>query len=321
MRTKTLTVVAMALLLAASCAQPGGDSEGVALRYGFDAGDSYRYDNDFSMEMTADLSGLPADEAPDGPVTLDMDAAMTTTYTVADGAEPGTFSVAFGYEELSDFAMRVTGDGEEVTMTEADLGADLDAAPLPGGLTFVVDESGNILSVSVAGTDLQLPTFGSGMTGMAGFGSDMPFLGPELPDHPVAVGDTWTGGWTREVFPGTEVELTTQNRLVGVETVDGVEVHVIETTTASTPITLDLAELMGAFAGDELGAPPEGFGLEVTMSTAPSRSTVWFDAARGITMRQEFSGSVDMTTSITAEGQTGTVSMHMTMSGSLDLRP
>jgi hypothetical protein len=323
MRRTILASLLAVSLLAAGCAEPSSESEGVTLRYGFDEGDEFRFSNEYGLEMTTEFEGLPADEIPAGPIDLDLDAAMITSYSVSAGADPGTYEVTFGYEDLSDLAMTMRSGGEELTMSEDDLPADLSGSglPLPGSdVTFVVDATGHIVSMSLDGTDIPIPGLGEGgLGGFGGFGSAMPFMGPEMPNGPVAVGDTWTAHWTTEVVPGTELDVSAQSRLVAVESLDGVEVHVIDTTTTSTPVTLDLADVLAGFGGEGLGSAAEGIEFSMTMSTAPTRSTVWFDAARGVVVRQEFAGGSDLTMAFSAEGRSGSATMHMTIDGSLQL--
>ncbi|RPI25613.1 MAG: hypothetical protein EHM57_01310 [Actinobacteria bacterium] len=320
-RTIAVTLVAVAVL-AAGCANPSSESESVTLRYSLDDGDTFTYRNEYDMAMTTEIEGLPMEDVPDGPIDIDLSAALTTRYAVSDGTEPGTYAVTFGYDEVSDLAMTMRAGGEEMTFTEDDLAGELagSGVPLPGNeVEFIVDSSGHILSVNVDGTPVPLPGVAGG--GLSGFGSETPFLGPEMPEGPVAVGDTWTAEWSVEPFPGTEMQVSAQSHLLSVETVDGAEVYVIETTTTATPLDVELADILGGLAAEDLAGGPADFGLTMRVAATPGRSTVWFDPARGITVRQEFAGGADVTMSFQGEGQSGSMTMRTTMEGSLRLVP
>jgi hypothetical protein len=318
---KTIAVSLLAVaVLAAGCAQPSTDGEGVTFRYSLDAGDSFTYHNEYAMAMTTEIDGLPLEDVPQGPIDLDVTAAVTSRYSVADGPEAGTYAVTFSYEDVSELAMTMRSGGEEMTFTEADLGGELEGSglPLPGSeVVFVVDSSGHVLSVDVDGTSIPLP----GLTGQAlgGFGSESLFMGPEMPDEAVSVGDTWTAHWSVELLPGTAMEVSAQSRLVSVETLDGADVYVIETTTTTVPFEVGLGDILAGLGGGEISEAPEDFEVSMTISPAPNRSTVWFDPARGITVRQEFAGGADMTMSFTAEGESGSMTVHTTMEGTLQI--
>jgi hypothetical protein len=317
---KILGFTVAVTLLAAGCAAPSSEAEGVALRYGIQAGDSFIYRNTLATSMTSELEGLPIPNVPDDPIDVSLDVALTTSYLVADGPEPGSYAVTIGVDELQDLAMTVRSGDDVTTFSDDDLGGELDLSelPMPGtDVEFIVDSAGHIVSVVIDGIDAPFPGLGGQSAGA--FSHQMPFLGPEMPEGPVAVGDTWSSEWSVDLYPGTTMKTSAQSRLVALETLDGIEVHVIETTTAAEPVTVDLAGLLGSFGGEGSGALPAGLEMTMTMRPAPSASTVWFDAERGVTVRQEFSGGSDVTMAFAGGGESGSVSVHVTTEGTLEL--
>jgi len=318
---RTVVAATILALLAAACAQPGteGESQTVSLGYGWSAGETFTYENDFAMSMSTEVEGLPDADLSE-PIDMDLSATLLTSYSFADGAEPGTYRVTMHYDDITEVSVTVRNGDEELSMDEGDL-ADVQDEVFGGeGVEFIVDESGQILSLSVGGSDIPLPSFAG--QGLGAASSAMPFLGPELPDREIAVGDVWSTSWATEAFPGQELSISADSSLAAIETIDGVELYVIETTTTSSAVELDLADLLGGlaegFGGSEADVPSD-ISFAMTLEQAPGVATVWFDPARGITVRQTFTSGTDMAITFSGEGEAGSMTMHIVTSGTLEL--
>lgn len=135
-------------------------------------------------------------------------------------------------------------------------------------------------------------------TGVTGPGT-VPGAGqfvPLLPDRPVAPGEEWTSVLTQRVAEdGPEVTVRVHSEFEGYETVDGVEAAVIAARVeVPMDVTLDLEDL--AEAGGQ--APPEEpFGPEASVEysgSAEMDGRTWFDPDRGIQVRAEIDGTIDL---------------------------
>lgn len=312
---RKLITVAVFALLAAACGQ-GTGGETVTMEYAFGAGDSYTYLNEFAASVTTDFAGIEAEDAPEGPFEIDLAASVLVSYSVDDGPEEDTYRVSVSFDELSDASFTVRGGGEEMTYTEDDVPADIAEGAMPGKeVTFVVDSSGAVLSVEADGVDIPLPT--SNLGGMGGFGTETPFLGPELPEGEVAVGDMWTATWEIELFGDESIELTAESRLEEIE--DSTGYYVISTKTTSSPVEVDFADMLGGLLGEE-AAGSSAFSFSMTVSPDVATSTVWFDPERGITVRQSYTAGSNLEMSFAAEGESGTVRVDTDSSGSMELQ-
>jgi hypothetical protein len=344
-------------LVATACAQPTQEgqppqppdelaineaphTEMVALRYGIATGSEYVYDSTILMSMDTSFSGGPADQPMPESMQMDMEMSATTRFEVSDGPEPGTYAVALSYEAMEFDRFRTTMDGETLDLGSEEWLADgalsSDMANLPE-VEYVVDERGRMVSVSVAGNDLDLGMLGGGSPATGGFGAGQPFLGPEFAEDGVAVGDSWTTEWDSPLFPGMDgFTVTAKNTLVGIEDAGGVEVWVVETTTTMDRIELtfeDLMQMMFEGLGEGLGDADMAaigdadlgmlgmFEMTMRLEQKPSTSTVWFDPDRGITVRQEWAVDQVMEFVFAAEGESGSMAMSTQMSGTMELRP
>ncbi len=323
-KTSAILMIAVAMTVAA-CAQPaaedGDPQPGVTLRYGLGVGESYTYASGFAVDMTTEFNGMPEGEIPEGPMSMEMSASLVTSYDVTEGPEPGTYTVTATYEGLDGLDMTLQTGDEEITFGEDDIeGLGNGEIPLPAdGVEFVVDDTGQILALDVDGAEIPMSALGA--QGMSSMGGQMPFIGPEMAPGDVNVGDSWTSEWTAELFPGQDLSFAATSTLTAVETIDGVELYVIETTTTSEVFELDLGDLLGGL-GEDLGADDAdigGFELKMTMEQAPTETTVWFDPARGITVRQTFSGGTNLGMSFSGDGESGDVTMTMVTSGEMEL--
>jgi hypothetical protein len=133
------------------------------------------------------------------------------------------------------------------------------------------------------------------------------FIGPPLPEGEVTVGDTWSDTIESPTLAGND-PVTTQidSQVVGTDTVDGIEVFVIETTTATSQIEFDLGEMllgfMLAFGADdateeeraEMDALAEQLRFAISIDETVADLTTWFDHEAGYARQAEYSSTAHM---------------------------
>ena len=330
MRRLILGLIAVLALLLAACGNPEDQSQ--ALRYGYDAGDELVYDTEMSMQFDTDIVGGPVEEQLPGSFALGADLVATTRYLVAEGADAGTFAVTMSLDALEFSSVEMTMAGEELTFTDpALMNAALEGQDdFLGDVTFVVDEQGTVRSIEVDGQNLNVDEL-LGADPFSGMSQGMPFLGPQLAEGAVAVGDSWSSTWSSPMAPGVEeVEVTATHRFAAIEDLEGREVYRIESVTETARVEFNSEDLLsgGDFGGQEL-SPSDLEGLatgnvEMAIVTDPGTATVWFDPVEGITVRQAWTAGARVVVSVTGfedlGGETGTIEMHTTMKGQLALR-
>ena len=275
----TTTTIAVAQLLDAS-----------VLSYSLETGTTFSYEVELNqhLEMSAsgDASALGDEEFPEEAV-IDIEGTAVFTYTVVAGTEPGTYEINIqgAFEKLE-----VTGtiDGEAVD--EVPDFATLD----PVDVTVMVDDQGNLI---VDGMDIGDP-FGSVFGDLGNFGSASAlgvdpgqFFGPAFSGEEVGVGDSWSEEIEAEGFGGDPIVTNVTSTITAADQVNGADVFVIETTTTTSLIELDLGEffvgLFGAFSldgegGDELAVLMEQLKFVITIDAGRSDSTTWFDPEVGL---------------------------------------
>jgi hypothetical protein len=336
MDLRKFSLVAVVALLASACS-PAGEAddsttsslpppttsttkpapEAVVLSYALEAGDTYTYevDIDQTIEMTA--TGDPtamADEEFPGDMSIRLTGTTVFTQAVTVGPEPGTFEVRIT-GDFTDLEMSGTVDGEPVESGDI---PDL-AGMEPIDTVVIVDEQGNIIP---SDNEFEDDLFG----GLGGFGSlDQlnpgaglgQFVGPPLAEGEVSVGDTWSETISSPSFPEDE-PITTQidSEIVAVDTLDGVEVFVIETTTTTSPIEFDLAELifgfMFAFAPEdatdeeraEMDALAEQLRFAISVDETVANMTTWFDVAAGHARQADYTSAATMVFDINVPDET-----------------
>lgn len=346
MRRSTLPTLALvAALTLAACGEGAAESATTAATAGSDlpatttttgapattttvptlqpAGLVYRYEPDTSLVYRLDVEqriGMRAegDEGAFGDEELPLDADLETsvstlmTYEVYPGPDEGTSEITIT-ADFADVAVSGTVNGEAFDAEEDDLDAG-EIAPID--VTVVVDERGNVLSVSGAGEEAA-ELLGPGLSGLQSLGSGdlgRP-LGPAFPDGDLAVGDTWTEERSEEGPDGPIVTRTTHT-VVASEVLDGVPVLVIESLSETDAVEVDLSEFFRAlfqgFAGMAEGMTGTTTATETTlppdleemleqlvfrMSLDPSRATAttWFDPEAGIVRKAVQEAVVSMT--------------------------
>lgn len=279
--------------------------EAMLLAYDLEPGTSLSYEVslDQQIDLTTDGDGTAAgDEELPASMSIAVEGTTLFTHTVAEGPEAGTYEVTI-QGEFTDLDVTGTVDGEPVQPGDVPSVAEME----PIDLTIIVDEQGRPIS----GPDEMSDLFGGDLGGLGGLGglenlapgSEVGRLvGPPLPEDPVTVGDTWSETIEIPMPMGIEGEpVTTEinSRVTGAETLDGVDVLVIETQMVTSPIEFDLAEFLigffSAFLPDdaseedrvELDALIEDLRFLFIVDESVGDMTTWFDAEAGLARRAE----------------------------------
>lgn len=313
-------------------AAPASSAEGVLLSYALEPGMSYEYEVEFDqhLEMTAegDPSALEGEDLP-GEASIDISGTTTFMHTVSEGPEEGTYEIHI----TGEFAeMTVSGivDGEEITEDIPDI-----AEMEPVDVTVVVDEQGRVIQDGEAVGDPFGGAFGGmdSLTNAPGLDPGQ-FIGPPLSNQEVEVGDSWSEEIEIPAFGDEPIVTSIESTVTGTDQVDGAEVFVIETSVSSSPIELDLGEfflgLFGAFipedASDEevaqFEAMMEQLKFLISIRSADSSSTTWFDAEAGIARRFDQVGGADISMDLAIPDETTgeLVAFKMDMSIAQDMR-
>jgi len=310
----TLTLVVMAMVAAAcgpaedatpppsttlisTTAPP--EAEAVAFVYSYEPGDhhDYAFTLDQTLEMTVDAEGedgLLGEEIP-GDINVTTSIAGTVGYDIAAGPEPGTrqISISGSFDSLE---IDGTVDGEPVQEGMIEEGTVPDLVEVPD-LTIVIDEHGRLVSVDGDEVPDDLPFFGDPFSELGDFtsGGLSGHFGPAFPDEPLAVGDAWSFAQTEEI-EGLDAAMSvdTTYEVTDTGTLNGHPVAVIEFTTETAEVVLDLGEMFQALfdAFGELGNETEDTTVEIpnmtfliTVAPSTATGTVWFDQEAGIVVR------------------------------------
>jgi hypothetical protein len=339
MHIRSLTLLAILALVAAACdggetgdasttsaseettttTAPEPEFEAMQLTYALEAGASYSYevavDQTIDLTTTGDTTALGEGEELPGEMSLTVTGTSTFNHTVSDGPEPGTFEINI-VGDFTDLEFGGTVDGEPVDEAEIPDLAEME----PVDTTIVVDEQGNVIpgSSDDLGADLlggmggldMLDQFGAA----AGTGQ---FVGPPLTEDEVTVGDTWSETIEIPAMPDAD-PITTQidSEVVGTDTVDGAAVLVIDTTTTTSPIEFDLAQLligfMTAFMPEdateeeraEIDALVDQLRFAFSIDESVADMTTWFDHEAGLSRQAEVSGDTNMVMDINIPDET-----------------
>jgi hypothetical protein len=314
--------------------------EAMLLSYSLEAGQSFSYeavmDQHIQLAVEGDPTALGEAEAAgeDFPQQMDLTITGTTTFThsVADGPEPGTYAITIT-GDLSGLEFSGTIDGEPVSDAETDI-PDM-AGMEPVDVTIVVDEQGNIIP-----DESGLPNdFFGGFGGMdmlndigpgAGAGTGQ-FIGPPFTDEEVTVDDTWSETVEIPTMPGDDpITTTVDSAVTGTEEIDGVDTFVIETTSSTSAIDFDLADIligfMTAFVPDdasdeelsEIEALSEQLRFAFTVDPQVAEMTTWFDAAAGVSRQARVVSSTHLTMDINVPDEESGELVEMAMDMSID---
>ena len=243
-----------------------------------------------------------------GDASINIVGTTVFTHSIADGPEPGTYEITIT-GDFTDLEITGTVDGEAITDEVPDF-----AAMEPVERTIVVDESGRPVGEDFGEMG---GLFGGDMGGFGGLdslgdlgsGFEYSHVGPQFPDEPVAVGDTWTDSFEvpMDMFGTGDAEpITTEivSTVTDTDTIDGAEVLVIETTSTTSAIEFDLANILIGFM---MAFVPEGEEADVDLNVladelrflfsideSSSLATTWFDAEAGFARQAEHSGGTHL---------------------------
>lgn len=270
----------------------------VVFTYSYEPGDhhDYAFALDQNLQMTVEAEGDASllGENPPQDINVATSIAGNISYDIGEGPEPGTraISIAGVFDEL---AITGTVDGEPVDESMVEEGTVPDLVEVPD-LTIVIDEHGNLVSVDGEEVPEDLALFGDPFSSLGDFtsGGLGGHFGPAFPDRPLAVGDSWSSTQSNEIDGLVPtVSVTSSYEVVGTETRGGHKVTVIEFTTETSEVEIDLGEmfqqLFDAFGelGSELGettdttaAVPEITFL-ITVAPSSASGTIWFDQDAG----------------------------------------
>lgn len=283
--------------------------DAVLLSYTLAAGDEYQYevglDQHIEMSASGDASMMGEEDVP-GDASLDVAGTATFTHVVSEGPEPGTFEVHIT-GEFADVSMSGIVDGEEVDSEDAPEFAAIE----PIDVTVVVDEQGNLVQEGPAGAEDPLSGMLGGLGALGGGGAPAPgldpgqFVGPPFSDEEVTVGDTWTDEIETPGLGEDPVVTTITSAVAAIEELDGTEVYVIESNSATSLIEFDLGQffagMFGAFGEEatpeetaELEAMLEQLKFLMTIDGSTADSRTWFDAAAGVARQSETTASTNI---------------------------
>jgi hypothetical protein len=347
MHIRHIGLVALFALMAAACGQPDTvptpsttpepEVEAVLLSYTLEPGTTFEYevdiDQDIELTTSGDTSQLGEEDMP-GEAQINLTGTTTFTHSVADGPEPGTYAVTIT-GEFSDLAFSGTVDGESVEQSDIPEMAQME----PVEMTVIVDEQGNIIPESNPGLGEDfLGQFGGlDMLGQMGSVNPGQFVGPPLTEDEVTVGDTWSETIETPTMPDADpVTTLIESEVVGAETLEGNEVFVIQTTTTTSPIEFDLAELligfMTAFVPEEttpeeqaeLDAIIEQLKFAFSVDESVGELTTWFDHDEGVARQADLANTTHMVMDVAipdeATGEMVAFGVDMTIGQSISYR-
>ncbi|HEY5889474.1 MAG TPA: hypothetical protein VIW94_02080 [Acidimicrobiia bacterium] len=316
MRNRLFILLSLFALVMAACSTPSQSEPGTAspqpegeappevlLSYELADGASYVYDVTLvqTIQVSAEGNGAALDDE-DIPESADINVAGTGQFTfdVADGPDEGTYEVTIT-GELTDLNVTGTVDGEPVSGDDIPDFADVE----PVSTTVVVDDKGNIIPADPSVEDPFGDLLG-GLEGLGGMGSgSVPgaelgqFFGPPFGDEAVTVGDTWSATVEVPGFGSEPITTTVESEVTGTDTVGGVDVLVIDTSTVVSAFEVDLADFfIGLFTGflpDDATAEEqaqidelvENLRFVISSDETTSTSKTLFDPESGMTQTYE----------------------------------
>ncbi len=317
-------VAALALVLSACSSETGGssttagddgagsattttqapDMEEMLLTYTLSAGDTFVYDvvieQHIEMSSEGEGSSFGEEDLP-GSASVQLTASGTFTYEVAAGPEPATYSVTIT-SDLTEVDATGTVDGEPIDSDETPEFAEIE----PVSVTVVVDEQGNVIPDSTTADDPFADLFGGlGEMGPGAIpGAELgQFFGPAFSDNEVAVGDTWSDTFETPGFGAEPFSTSVTSTVTGEDTVDGVDVLVVDSEVVVDAFEFDLGEFfVGLFSGflpedasaeerAEIDALIENLRFVMSFDQSGSESTAYFDPVAGLTRQYDVTSS------------------------------
>lgn len=246
-----------------------------------------------SQHLVLETSDLPEEglgEGLPGSADVTVQSRGPFTFSVDEGPEDGTYFVT------------IEGEFTEIEVSGSLAGEPVeDAADIeelgtvgPVSATIVVDSRGRVLDDTTVGAD----ALAFGLAPLSGLAGDLNRLvGPVLPAEPVAVGETWTETFTAPATGDEMVETTVVSTLSALETHEGRQIALIESTTSVAEVVVDLSEFFTSFIGAFLDVE-EGTELElledvvfrIVMAPAETTSVTQLDVDSGLAIRSTTAG-------------------------------
>ncbi len=329
--TRRLTALAVVLLLVATAcggsSDPNADKGGITvarpLAYSLtgDVALDYRVEMDLAMTTTFGDSFRALDPSMPGSMLMTMEFEMLTGYRISDGEEPGTYRVTMDVRDLKLGDGNVTMGSEKLDFSDlpqSQLNEVLDQQVVE--VSYIITDQGEVLSMEIAGVPIDV----SGILGGTSSGSATgQMFGPQLPEGPVNIGDTWTTV-SEEQLPGMDPIVTEQTHTItGREEKNGYDTWVIKTEASTGAYTITwndlvaMAEQLGGIG--ELGideSMPPAFTMSMRSSPTGSTTYTWFAPDLGVTVAQDTTAHVAMTMEMAGLPNTGGRAVGMSMDGS-----
>jgi len=275
-------------------------AERVAFVYSYEPGDhhEYAFDLDQNLRMTVEAEGDENLLGENPPEAIDVTTSIAgkVTYDITDGPAPGTrqISISGVFDEMT---VGGTVDGETIEEGMLEEGTVPDLATVPD-LTIVIDERGRLVSIDGEELPEDVAFFGDPFSQLSEFtsGGLGSHFGPEFPEEPLSVGDTWSFTQSDEIEGlDATMSITTNYTVTGMEVLSGRQNAVIEFTTETSQVVLDLGAMFQALfdafgdmsaelEGETPDTAPEIPNITFLITVAPSSAegTVWFDQEAGI---------------------------------------
>ncbi len=330
MNRRLMALAAVLALLAAACggsSDPSADKGGVTiarpLAYSLtgDVDLDYQVEMDTQMTTTFGDAFRALDPSMPGSMDMTMEMKFQTGYRISPADEPGTYRVTMDVSDLNLGGGSVTMGSDSFDFSDlpqGDLNDVLDQQVTE--VSYIITDQGEVLTMEIAGVPIDV----SGILGGTSTGSATgQMFGPQLPDGPVDIGDTWTTV-SEEQLPGMDPIVTEQTHtIMGREDKGGYDTWLIKTesSTAAYTITWDdlvtMAEALGGIGelGIDEGMPP-AFTMSMRSSPTGSTSYTWFEPDLGVTVAQDVTGHVSMSMEMSGLPNTGGRAVGMNMNGS-----
>ena len=330
MNRRLAALVAVLLLAAAACggsSDPTTDKGGITvarpLAYSLTGGVAldYRVEMDMVMTTTFGAALRALDPSMPGAMGMSMELEMVTGYRISDGDEPGTHRVTMDVNNVKLGRGSIEMGGEKLDLSDlpqSQLNDVLDQQVTE--VSYIITDQGEVLSMEIAGVPIDV----GGILGGTSTGSATgQMFGPQLPDGPVEIGDTWSTV-SEEQLPGMDPIVTEQTHTItGREDKNGYETWVIKTDASTTAYTItwdDLVAMAGQVGGmRELGiddSMPPSFTMSMRSSPTGSTTYTWFAPDLGLTVAQDTTAHVAMTMEMAGLPNTGGRSVNMSIDGS-----
>lgn len=315
--------VVMTLLATACGAGPDPAAEGGVitaqpLAYSLTGNLNLRYHTEMDTEMTTSFGDAfqSLDPSLSSDMVTKMEMSFDSAYRIESGSEPGTYQVT------------MTLDGMELKSGSVDAGSEsFDFADLPQGqldaaldsqlteVVYVIDEKGEILSMELAGLSIDVSALLGG-TSSGGISSGQMF-GPQLPDHDVQIGDSWTTT-TEQAFGDMDPIVTEQTHtILRSDERNGHDTWLIRTEAITGAYTItwdDILAMAEALGGLETMGIDDSLSssYQMSMRSAPTSTTTitWFDPVGGVVVATDVTTNMVMTIEMSRlPGLPGSVTM------------